>query len=457
MKKNKKLDKNPEILNEVTELIEPSDFKGLPQVTNPVTFGPNGPTPDGLYSESIFGQSLKDQSTKFAYIELGTIIVAPDVFNNLNRLDPLFKKIIDPTMNTKAVLASGMLQESENGKRGAGWLMSIWDQIDFDKYQKPGLKDSSYQFKALPKESIFLNKWIVIPPLFRPFIEERGIKKEDEITGFYKAILRLTKTEKGQNIYLDKLLDTGSKSELIQAQVNKLHDHLINLIVKAEGLQEQKLIGKRQDNVARLVANASPRIPLHAVGTPWHYLLGLFDKHVIAEINLSEQKEEIYKILDLPINTTPEEFGQWFDYIARNVDVFTASQDGEKKKKLLIEILVNIFEKNPKLSIMLKRDPAWDKFSYITLNPAVITTNAYHVVTNSMMYKPLGGDSFTTKVCGIIMPIKNSNLIKKELPEAKAKSQINLIGKNHALTMKSMNHYIEKLLKDSNDRKTSSR
>ena len=121
----------------------------------------------------------------------------------------------------------------------------------------------------------------------------------------------------------------------------------------------------------------------------------------------------------------------------------------------LIEILEEMFEKLPELRILLKRDPAWDKSSYIALHPAIITTNAYHVVTNSMMYKPLGGDSFTTKVCGMIQPIKQNCLIKKEIPSYKAKAQINLINKNNAMTMKSMNHYVEKLLKDSNDKKLS--
>ena len=181
MKNKKKKLLKIESIEEVTELIDSSDFKGLPQITNPMTFDQKGPTVDGLYSEVIFGQSLKDQATKFAYIELGVTIIAPDIYYNLNRLDPIFKKIIDPSFDVKAILVSGMLQESSNGKRGAGWLQSIWDQIDFDKYQKPGLKDSSYQFKELKKEQIFLNKWIVIPPLFRPYIEERGILKEDKI------------------------------------------------------------------------------------------------------------------------------------------------------------------------------------------------------------------------------------------------------------------------------------
>ena len=443
---NTKTMKKTQIITEMTEPVDSSDFKGLPQVTNPITFGPNGPTPDGLYSEIIFGKSLEEQSTRFAYIDLGTMLVNPDILGNLNKIDPLLKKVVDPTMKTKAVLQNGILIEADNGKRGAGWLHSIWDQIDFKKYQKPGLKDSTYIFEEFRKDQIFLTKWIVMPPLFRPYIEERGIMKEDEITGFYKDILRLTAASKGQNIYLDKILDQHSKPELIQLKIIELHDHIIGLISKAEGFQEQKLVGKRQDNVARLVANASPRIPLHSVGVPWHYLLGLFDKHVIAEINLSEDKAEIYKVLELPENTTPEEFGQYFDYIARNVDVYTQSQGGDKKKQLLIDILMQVFNKFPELKVLLKRDPAWSKSSYHSLSPVVITTNAYHVVTNSMIYKPIGGDSFNTKICGFIQQLKHNNLIRKEIPELKSKFQIKLINKNEALTMKSMNHYVEKLL-----------
>ena len=435
---------NRTVILEMTELVDNSDFKGLPRVTNPQTFGQNNiPTPDGLYSEIIFGRNLKDQSSKFAYIELGTLILSPDVYNNINRLDPLFKKIIDPKMETKAILQNGILIESDSGKRGAGWLHSIWDQIDFDKYQKPGLKDNSYQFKELKKEQLFLTKWIVIPPLFRPYMEERGVMKEDHITGLYKEILRLTATQKGQNPYLDKLLDNNSKSELVQSKIIELHDHIISLIDKSTGAQEQKLVGKRQNNVARLVANASPRIPLDAIGLPWHYLLGLFDMHVIAEIQHSEQKEEILKILELPNNTQPSEFGQFFDYIARNAEVFVASPGGEKKRQVLIEVLQNIFEKNPKLTVMMKRDPAWDKNSYHSLKPIIITDNAYHVVTNSMIYKPIGGDSFTTKVCGIVQESYNNILFEKETK--KSKFQIKLVNNSKITKMKSMQHFVEKI------------
>lgn len=427
----------------MVELIENSDFKGLKQITNAVTFDQKGPTPDGLYSEVIFGTNFKESSTIFAYIDLGTMILHPDIYSNINRLDPIFKKIVDPSFDTKATLVSGTLQESPSGKRGIGWLYSIWDQIDFDKYQKPGIKDQSYKFKELKKEQVFVTKWLVMPPLFRPYIEERGIKKEDEITGLYKDIMRVSNSQKGQNPYLDKILDSNSKQDLMQIKVNALHDHIINLVNKAEGFQEQKLVGKRQNNVARLVANASPRIPLDAIGLPWHYLLGLFDMHVITEIQQSEQKDEILKILELPANTQPSEYGQFFDYIARNAEVFVASPGGEKKRQVLIEVLMNIFEKNPKLTVMMKRDPAWDKNSYHSLKPIIITDNAYHVVTNSMIYKPIGGDSFTTKVCGIVQESYNNILFEKETK--KSKFQIKLVNNSKITKMKSMQHFVEKI------------
>lgn len=430
----------------MTELIDNSDFRGLPQITNPTTFDIKGPTIDGLYSPLIFGTTLKDSSTRFAYIDLGTIIMHPDVYNNINKLDPIFKKVLDPAFNIKVSLNSGRLEETSNGKRGIGWLYSVWDQIDFDKYRKPDLKDASYQFKNLKKEIVFRDKWIVIPPLFRPYIEENGITKEDEITGLYKDIMRVSRSQKGQNSYVDKILDSSSKTDLIQMKVNKLHDFIINLINKSDGAQEQKLIGKRQNNVARLVANASPRIPLNCIGMPWHYLLGLFDMHIISEINHSEQKEEILKILELPLNITVDEYGQFFDYLARNVDIIVSGAGGEKKRKILIEILTNVFEKNPRLRIMMKRDPSWDKNSYHSLKPIISTNNAYHVVTNSMIYKPIGGDSFTTKVCGIVTETKDTPvIISKELP--KVKYQIKLLDTNKVVSMKSMQRYAEKFTK----------
>ena len=428
----------------MVELIEPGDFKSLHEITNPVTFTQNGPTQDGLYSEVIFKSTIKDNSSLFAYINLGTTIVNPIVYNNLNKLDPIFKKIVDPKSGVKAQLINGVLVESPNGKNGVGWLYSIWDQLDFTNYYKEGFKDFSEGFSATRKDNIFLNKIIVMPPLYRPWIEDRGIKKEDEITVLYKDILRITRAQKGDNEFVNKMLDHSSKTELIQQKVNALHEYLIGLIAKSDGFQEGKLIGKRMNNVARLTANASPRIPLDTVGVPWHSLINLIDMFVISEINHSPDKANIFKILELPENTSATEFGQYFDYIYRNVEVFTSNDKGKKKREILIEILKNIIDRNPDLRILLKRDPSWDVKSYHSMKPIIITDNAFHVVCNSMVYKPLGGDSFSTKICGTILEPRNGILLSRKLEKVSYNIKM-LKDNNKVLNMKSLKHYIDKV------------
>lgn len=428
----------------MVELVDQKiDYKNLPEVTNPMTFDSKGPTPDGLYSETIFKTSLKDAASNFAYINLGTIILHPLIYDNLNKLDPIFKKIVDPSYNTKYIIDGGVIKEAENGKRGIGWLYSIWDHIDFGWYEKPGIKDFSEKFKNAKKENIFIQKWLVIPPLYRPWIEERGIRKEDEITGLYKDILRVTNSKKGQNVFMDKILDTASKPELIQQRVNALFSHIINMINKSDGLQEAKLIGKRMNNVARLVANAHPKMPLDAVGVPWHTLLGLLDTLVIAEINHNPNRKEIIESLELNEVTTPEEWGKYFDYIYRNSEVFVADDKGKKKRQILIDALKNVIDNHPELRIILKRDPAWDKNSYHSLKPVIITDNAYHVVPNSMIYIPLGGDSFSTKICGQYKTLKNKVLYKKDDSSGKIKYTVKL-NNDKAMVMKTMKHFVEK-------------
>ena len=68
----------------MVELIDPSVFKNLPQVTSTISFGPNGPTNDGLYSKIIFGDSLQANTFNFAYINLGTKIMNPELYLNIS-------------------------------------------------------------------------------------------------------------------------------------------------------------------------------------------------------------------------------------------------------------------------------------------------------------------------------------------------------------------------------------
>ena len=429
----------------MVELIDPSVFKNLPQITNSISFGPNGPTPDGLYSKIIFGESLQENTFNFAYINLGTKIMNPELYLNISKIDPLLKKLIDPSLpNIRGQLQNGIIVPSENGKRGLGWLYSIWDQIDFSKYKRYSdlVKDNIIDMSKIPKDVAFLDKWLVIPPIFRPYVEDKkrpGLYIEDEINGLYKSIIQAVGSQKGENTFMDKLLDASSKVDIIQARVNKLHIHIIDMVGKTSGMQEQSLVGKRANNVCRLVANADPRIPVDCVAVPWFALLGVFDMTVIATILHSEKKDEIFKTLEFPENTTPEDWGRYFDFIFRNVDVFTGTESGKKKKKLLIEILEEMFEKLPDLRLMLKRDPAWTKESFGGLKPVINTTNSYVYIVNSQIYVPFAGDSFNTKITGIY--INKQNLLKKTI--RKMEYSLDLPNKEKVFILKSLDYFLD--------------
>ena len=69
-----------------------------------------------------------------------------------------------------------------------------------------------------------------------------------------------------------------------------------------------------------------------------------------------------------------------------------------------------MFELYPDLSVVGKRDPAWNKMSYYTVKPVIMTDNSYHIMLNSLLYKPLGGDSFNTN---FTTQVKNTNILLK--------------------------------------------
>lgn len=433
----------------MVELIDPSVFKNLPEVTNTISFNANGPTPDGLYSKIIFGESLKEAQNNFAYINLGTKIMAPQIYMNISKIDTLLRKIIDPGFKQKAILQNGILVENENGKRGIGWLYSIWDQIDFKKYSGTSalVKDNIMDMSKIHKEQVFLDKWLVIPTIYRPYTEDKkrpGMFIEADLTGLYKGILQATGASKGQNSFMDKILDSSSKVDIIQARVNEVYKHVIELIGKTEGLQEQSLVGKRQNNVARLVANAHPTIPLEAVSVPWFVLLGLFDALLIGTIQNSSKKEEILKTLEFSTGTTPEEYGQFFDFIYRNADSFVANAKGKEKKKILIEVLEEMLQNNPEIKVLLKRDPAWTKESFAGLYPLINTTENYVYIVNSMIYSPFAGDSFNTKITGIFLPKKN--ILQKKIRNIEYSLDLPENSQNKVFMLKSLDYFLQEKL-----------
>ena len=377
------------------------------EVTNIWSFSKTQePTDDGLYSKRIFGITNKEQSTKFGYINLKQQLVHPRAMIMLSELSSLFPKVI--LSEEKAIVKDGMLLVDPNGGNGPGWLYENYNKINWEHYYKNNNDDTIAFFKKTPKSVIFCTKWLVIPSLYRPFKEEHGHIVEDELTGYYKKLLSRVNASKSDNEFMQKMLSDSSKGALVQKVLVEIEKWFMEQLGEKTGYVRGSLVSKKMDNVARLVANARPDVPFNCAALPWQVLINIFDAYVVSMIydrNLEtkwavELKVESYNYTNIADHLT---------YIYHNADSYVQNNPGLREK--WIALLKEMFEMYLDLSVVGKRDPAWNKCSYYNVKPIIMTDNSYHVVLNSLLYKPLGGDSFNTN---FTTRIKNSNIILKD-------------------------------------------
>jgi hypothetical protein len=162
----------------------------------------------------------------------------PELYLNISKIDPLLKKLIDPSTPTiKGQLQNGVIIPSENGKRGLGWLYSVWDQIDFKKYTKYSklLKDNIIDMSKISKDEAFLDKWLVIPPIYRPYVEDKkrpGLyikakKLLNDCKEFYKEYFFFSFELKNIDIK-----DLKEPKEFYLKKINELLNGLIRIILE---------------------------------------------------------------------------------------------------------------------------------------------------------------------------------------------------------------------------------
>jgi DNA-directed RNA polymerase beta' subunit len=238
-----------------------------------------------------------------------------------------------------------------------------------------------------------VDKVPVIPVAYRE-AHDRGFKiEEDEIDRLYKNLLSLAKSNRSEftSQWMEAFKDFNAK-ETVQAALNRLYKYFIGKLEKKTGFFRSALIGKRLDNVARLVANARPDIPIDSCIIPWHVLLNIFDIYIAAYCQQPEH-EDIAKKLSL-YNKSSQEIGDHLDYIFRNVSVYV--KDYPENQVLFIQMLTDIFNKYPDLRVLVKRDPGWNADSFWCFKPLINTELSYQIWVPAFVYSPLGGDSFNT-------------------------------------------------------------
>jgi hypothetical protein len=391
-----------------TKFIKENNCK---EVTNIQSFNKDmSPTPDGLYSTIIFGSTKQEQFEKFGYVNLGAKILHPLMHKNIGMISGLFKKVL--AKEIKVEIKNGLLVESENGFTGIKELYNNWDNIKFKLYDEKNskVKDFIEYLSTNKKDHIFIDKMIVIPINFRPAVQKNGLIHEDEISGLYKALIGYNDKERLSSEFMQSIMQMTDKTSLIQKKVNDIYNFFIDYLDKKDGLFRTSLIGKRVNNVARLVASARPDVPLNCVVLPWHACLNIFDLAIIGMINKDPYGKDYVTKLGLK-DLSPDDLADLFGFIYHNVDIYT--KNDKSKVELWQNLILDTFEYHEELRCFLKRDPAWDKGSYHLLKPVINTDNEYNCIINGVLYNPLGGDSFysnyTTKTLSNNILVKNNN------------------------------------------------
>ncbi len=362
-------------------------------ITNPRAFNQKfEPTEAGLQSQSIFGVGSKERFNNWGYINLEDVIMHPLIYENMSHINPVFNRVIKKTKKYK--ITDSMLQEDEEGGTGVTWLIGNWDKINFDKYRTEKNKIYIDFIQNTKTNMIFINRVPVIPIVYREAKQsDRGKPEMDEVDDLYQKILSFSTTGRSDfsSAYMEAIKDKTGK-DFVQDAVNNLYKHFIGKLEGKPGFIRQSLVAKRLDNVSRMVANANPDIPINACVIPWHILLNMFDIFVIAYVS-NEENIAIKEKLGIG-NKDTKDYGNLFDYIYRNAETYTKHYPSHRE--IWIDVLETIFNRNPLMRVMIKRDPGWTANSMHCFRPLIGTKNHYHIMVPAWVYSPLGGDSFNT-------------------------------------------------------------
>jgi len=359
------------------------------------------PNSGSFYDPGIFGFSSREIFDQFAYIKLEEPVLHPFIYKNIGVLGGLFNKCIN--RDIKCSIVDGRLEETKSsGGNGISFIINNWNRLNFNKYKNDKNKDF-IDLLQRDKKLIIIDKIPVIPIGYRNYSNKHGMVEEDEITDIYKKIVNINESkdwvkdlDKNEQNEFEQVIQSiykdTSKKEYVQRYLNTLYEYFLDKLNSKDGFFNASLFGKRVDNVARYVANAQPDIPADSAAFPWQGLLIMFDVFVIAYLNKPEY-EEVSKQLGMK-ELLIDDIGKQLEYIYRNTEEYLKTYPNHED--LWIQLLIDIFNDNPEIRVITKRDPGWTPVSWWSFKPLILTGVQYQLIVPSLIYAPIGGDSFSS-------------------------------------------------------------
>lgn len=297
--------------------------------------------PQGLYSEEIFGKFGSSERRKtFAYIDLKVKIIHPEAFTIITGLNTNISKLI--LNKAKYIISSdgSLIEDSKKGQSGIAYFVSIFNQIDIDKFEHN--KSKNVQFIKNNMDKIFIDKFLVLPAGIRDLSIAKTSKKTvvsfSDLSELYTSLIRHTHIL-GTNPELLPEDIFRSIVEHIQKNVLEITDWIKKRLEGKNGLIRSGLLRKAIDYSGRLVATTDHTLPLGTIGLPWQVILKLYEPFAINYIlkkdatmvksiqyMLKSEKpidsSDLRNLFAIAINNTefiPKDMVEYFMYVAEEI------------------------------------------------------------------------------------------------------------------------------------------
>ena len=279
-------------------------------VTNPVMLDRgNTPTRDGLLSTDIFGNTTKERSMKYGYIELKGHYFQPIVYKNIRRLDRRIDGIVAGRIKVR-IEKDGTMVEDENGQTGIEFLYKNWEKIKYKKNNSSIRNERIELFENHSKSEIFTDVWVVLPAMYRDINlqnAENGKISYHEVNTLYSRLIRLVSLLEQDSSFTPIMNNTKFN---IQSTLIEIYNYFKNLVEKKNGIIRKSLLGKSVDYGSRLVITAPAYnvnhykdmdVDFYHAGIPLANCCSLFTPFIIGWVRNFLRKELEYSSNKYPM------------------------------------------------------------------------------------------------------------------------------------------------------------
>jgi hypothetical protein len=227
------------------------------RVSNPIwLIKGSTPTPDGLFSNEIFGTTPKARMRNHAYIDLKKKFIHPYIYEVLTRLYRNVDRVcagesawyIDDTGKLIEIKDTEDSRYNEDNT-GLTWFIDNYHKIKFEPNESDIRSERITLIESLSDDEMFITKWIVIPVFYRDIDRSSGKPSIPELNYAYKDIISYANSLTMETI---GFYNNGAMYR-IQTSLVKIRRFGQSLIEKKKGAFQQTILGKSVDGGARSV------------------------------------------------------------------------------------------------------------------------------------------------------------------------------------------------------------